>query len=171
MGNGIHTDVTDYSCSKAQTLSSLKSFMQERFPQGLALPVLASPKALAFGRSSAFTVLTLKPGRHRNFHFPASLSCCLSCWLTLAPVFPLLLLTAACLANCLFLRFILSAMNLQRTFESQQNQETDHALIFDRSSDGVKKEHDHQRYSTPIHFYGQILTKRKEINSQSSENA
>ena len=62
--------------------------------KGLALPVLA------FGRSSAFTVLTLKPGRHRNFHFPASLSCCLSCWLTLATVFPLLLLTAACLANC-----------------------------------------------------------------------
>ena len=55
VGKGIHTDFTNYSCSKAQTLSSSKSFMQERFSQGLALPVLASAKALAFGHWPVFS--------------------------------------------------------------------------------------------------------------------
>ena len=50
--------ITDYSCPKARALSSSNSLMQDGLSQGLALPVLVSAKALAFGRSSALTVLT-----------------------------------------------------------------------------------------------------------------
>ena len=46
VGKGIHTE---RSFLKTQALSSSKSFVQDGFLQGLALPVLASAKALAFG--------------------------------------------------------------------------------------------------------------------------